>query len=183
MPSGWGSNLSRGKQLRMGKKGGPPKKSKKQLEEEALQALEAARKEANAAKIREVANRMAADAQVRANLDKEREEAKEEAMRLEYESGMVEYGRSKRWTVLTKIRQAERERVEWEEFAACTGRPSTRREADIVTYEQWLEADAVEGRLFSVSQYKPGLGMANNEGSTPFTVAPLSPAASATSVP
>ncbi|KAF4673030.1 Cancer susceptibility candidate 1 [Perkinsus olseni] len=183
MPSGWGSNLSRGKQLRMGKKGGPPKKSKKQLEEEALQALEDARKEANAAKIREMANRMTADAQIRASLDREGEEAKEEAMRLEYESGMVEYGKSKRWTVLTKIRQAERERVEWEEFAACSGRPNIRREADIVTYEQWLEADAEEGRLFSVSQYKPGLGRANNEGSTPFTVAPLSPAASATSVP
>ncbi|KAF4705174.1 Cancer susceptibility candidate 1 [Perkinsus olseni] len=167
----------------MGKKGGPPKKSKKQLEEEALQALEDARKEANAAKIREMANRMTADAQIRASLDKKREDAKEEAMRLQYESGMVEYGKSKRWRVLGKIKQAERERVDWEEFAACSGRPSIRREADLVTYEQWLEADAEEDRLFSVSQFKPGIGMANNEGSTPFTVAPLSPAASATSVP
>lgn len=78
----------------MGKKGGSPKKSKKQLEEEALRAREEARRggdstdlmlgsilwypEAEAGKIRQMSARLTADAEARMGLDREREKGKRE---------------------------------------------------------------------------------------------------------
>ncbi|KAF4665096.1 Cancer susceptibility candidate 1 [Perkinsus chesapeaki] len=159
----------------MGKKGGAPKKSKKQLEEEALKAKEDARKEADAAKFKEMAERLNADAVVRGEIDKEREKAKEDAARLEMEAEMVEKGKSKRWRILGGIKQTAKDRVEWERFLSCTGRPNVNKEAEINTFEDWLNSDAEEGRQYSISQCKPGIGY-------PFTVAPLGPAAATTSL-
>lgn len=112
----------------------PPKKSKKQIEEENRVAADLARKTSDAEKVTS-AQKLSISASKSINkVQGEKNSKFENANRLISEGIVAERHKLKRGSVLKAALASRRKSKEWAEFISCSGEPNVRSEKDIMRY-------------------------------------------------